>query len=84
MNSYRVKEKIYSDGRSEFVPEFYHSSHFNRFGDNMEKWYSIAESSKRFLGQGYKTIEEAKIIIENHKTDMHTIGEVIREKIHSV
>ena len=84
MDNYRIKEKIYSDGRSEFVPEYYHSSYFNRFGGNIDGWYTIAESSKRFLGQGYKTIEEAKIIIDNHISDMQTIGEVIHEKIHNV
>lgn len=86
MEKYRIKEKKFDDGRSEFFPEHYNEEYKNRMCRiEHDGWFSISEQHKKILDIGYKTYDDAMIQVENHKRNRKTLGEnIVVEKIHEV
>ena len=86
MIEYRIIEKKFDDGRSEFFPEHYNVEYKKRMCRiEHDGWFSISEQHKKILGVGYKTYDDALIHVENHKRNIKSLGgNIIEKKSHVV
>jgi len=77
MEKYRIKEKKFDDGRSEFFPEVYYAE-LKYVMDRPAFWYNFTE-------QSYNSYDEALIQITTRKENKKPFGKnVVGEKIHDV
>jgi hypothetical protein len=82
MIKYRIVEKIYSNGKSNFFPEFNTSN--NDYGmcwSSGSNWNSCSNLFRKILNIGYSTYDLALNQTNKHKSKKNI---VISEKIHDI
>jgi len=77
---YRVKEVAYTDGSSEFYPEYKILDDEHVMTNNGE-WLSCSEQYKKIINSGYLTMKIAQQRIKEHKMELLSINGKGIEKI---
>ena len=67
MIKYRIVEKEFGDGRIKFFPEAYSETYKKISKVETDGWISVADVELRVTDEGYETLEEAKLKIDEHK-----------------